>query len=95
MKGCIFTIDTMGCQNAIATQIRAQGGDHMPGLKDNQGALRMNLFEQEASPTYSSLRSAARPPGTMITVLRSCLVAKLYVFALPWMPLSSRPGAAA
>lgn len=51
MKGCIFTIDTMGCQNAIATQIRAQGGDHMPGLKDNQGALRMNLFEQEASPT--------------------------------------------
>ncbi len=23
----------------------------MPGLKGNQGALRMNLFEQEASPT--------------------------------------------
>jgi len=41
----------MSCQNAIATQIRAQGGDHMPGLKGNQGALRMNLFEQEASPT--------------------------------------------
>ncbi len=85
----------MSCQNAIATQIRAQGGDHMPGLKGNQGALHMNLFEQEASPTYGSLRSAARPPGTMITVLRSCLVAELYVFAQPWMPLSSRPGAAA
>jgi hypothetical protein len=41
----------MGCQSAITTQIRAQGGDHMAGLKGNQGALRMNLFEQEASPT--------------------------------------------
>jgi predicted transposase YbfD/YdcC len=41
----------MGCQSTITTQIRAQGGDHMAGLKGNQGALHMNLFEQEASPT--------------------------------------------
>lgn len=39
LKGCIVTIDAMGCQRAIAEQIVDQGGDYVLGLKGNQGAL--------------------------------------------------------
>jgi predicted transposase YbfD/YdcC len=40
LKGCIVTIDAMGCQRAIAEQILAQGGDYVLGLKGNQSALQ-------------------------------------------------------
>jgi len=33
LKGCLITIDARGCQQAIATQIRAQGGDDVLDLK--------------------------------------------------------------
>lgn len=39
LKGCIVTIDAMGCQRAIAEQIIDQGGDYVLGLKGNQGGL--------------------------------------------------------
>ena len=39
LKGCIVTIDAMGCQRSIAEQIIDQGGDYVLGLKANQGAL--------------------------------------------------------
>jgi hypothetical protein len=29
IQGCIVTIDAMGCQTAIAGQIRDQGGDYL------------------------------------------------------------------
>ncbi len=35
IKGCIVTIDAMGCQTAIAGQIRAQEGDYLLALKSN------------------------------------------------------------
>jgi predicted transposase YbfD/YdcC len=35
IKGCIVTIDAMGCQTAIANQIRDQGGDYLLALKGN------------------------------------------------------------
>ncbi len=39
LKGCIVTIDAMGCQAKIAEQIVAQGGEYVLGLKGNQGTL--------------------------------------------------------
>ncbi|MBI3973231.1 MAG: ISAs1 family transposase, partial [Chloroflexi bacterium] len=39
VRGCIVTIDAMGCQTAIARQIVAQGGDYVLALKENQGRL--------------------------------------------------------
>lgn len=39
LRGCLVTIDAMGCQTAIAAQIVSQGGDYVLGLKGNQGAL--------------------------------------------------------
>ena len=39
IKGCIITIDAMGCQHAITDQIIGQKGDYVIGLKGNQGNL--------------------------------------------------------
>jgi len=39
LKGCIVTIDAMGCQRAIAKQIVAQGADYVLAVKDNQPQL--------------------------------------------------------
>jgi predicted transposase YbfD/YdcC len=36
LKGCIVTIDAMGCQKAIAKQIRQGNGDYVLAVKDNQ-----------------------------------------------------------
>ena len=40
LKGCIVTLDAMGCQRAIAAQIVDQEGDYVLGLKGNQGENR-------------------------------------------------------
>lgn len=42
LKGCIVTIDAMGCQREVAEKIIAQGGDYLLALKGNQS----NLHEQ-------------------------------------------------
>jgi len=39
IKGCIVTIDAMGCQKDIAEQITNAGADYVFGLKGNQGSL--------------------------------------------------------
>ncbi len=39
VKGCLVTIDAMGCQKAIAKQIIDQGGDYLLALKGNQSKL--------------------------------------------------------
>ncbi|GHV16348.1 H repeat-associated protein YdcC [Bacteroidia bacterium] len=42
LKGCIVTIDTMGCQKDIASKIIEKEADYLLALKGNQG----NLLEQ-------------------------------------------------
>lgn len=39
LGGCIVTIDAMGCQKTIATQIQEQEADYVLALKGNQGHL--------------------------------------------------------
>ena len=39
VKGCIVTIDAMGCQKTIAAEIIQQGGDYVLALKGNQETL--------------------------------------------------------
>lgn len=45
LKGCIVTIDAMGCQTEIAEQIVAQGGDYVLALKSNQPRLHNHAVE--------------------------------------------------
>jgi predicted transposase YbfD/YdcC len=39
LRGCIVTVDAIGCQTAIAQAIRAQGADYVLALKENQESL--------------------------------------------------------
>ena len=45
LKGCIVTIDAMGCQTKIAEQIVAQGADYVLALKGNQSTLAAEVEE--------------------------------------------------
>lgn len=51
LKGCIVTIDAMGCQTKIAAQIVDQGGDYVLGLKGNQSTLHEEVKEFFATAT--------------------------------------------
>jgi len=39
LEGCLITVDAIGCQTAIATQITEQGADYVLALKENQETL--------------------------------------------------------
>ena len=43
LKGCIVTIDAMGCQKDIAEKIIETGADYVLGLKGNQGTLHEDV----------------------------------------------------
>lgn len=69
IAGCIITIDAMGCQKEIATQIINQKADYVLALKGNQGKLadvvslwfekaRSNDFEGIEHNYHSSTESA-------------------------------------
>jgi predicted transposase YbfD/YdcC len=50
LKGCIVTIDAIGCQTEIAAQIVEKGADYVLALKGNQGTLHddVKLFFEDA-----------------------------------------------
>lgn len=50
VRGCIVTIDALGCQRELARQIQAQEGDYVLALKSNQPALYadVKLFLDDA-----------------------------------------------
>lgn len=45
LKGCIVTLDAMGCQKKIAEQIVEQEGEYILALKGNQDSLYMEVIE--------------------------------------------------
>jgi predicted transposase YbfD/YdcC len=45
LKGCIVTIDAIGCQTEIAQKILERGGDYLLAVKDNQPHLAEALRE--------------------------------------------------
>ncbi|MDQ3253003.1 MAG: ISAs1 family transposase [Acidobacteriota bacterium] len=58
LKGCIVTIDAMGCQTKIVEHIVEREADYMLSLKGNQGTLHTDVreyFEWAASTTFKDL----------------------------------------
>jgi len=43
IRGCVITLDAMGCQRDICTKIKEGGGDYVIGLKGNQGTLNNDV----------------------------------------------------
>jgi len=59
IAGAVVTIDAMGCQKKIATQIKQQGGDYVFSLKGNQGNLHDDVktfFTSSLSPVVAAIR---------------------------------------
>ena len=69
LRDCTVTIDAMGCQTAIATQIVARGGDYLLALKGNQAQLHADvvaLFADARSalqPAYGMTHATTREAG--------------------------------
>jgi len=56
LKGCIVTIDAMGCQKSIAAKIQERGADYILAVKSNQKQLYEDIrdfFEGELSASDS------------------------------------------
>ena len=50
LKGCIVTIDAMGCQTEIAKEIQDRGADYVLALKGNQGTLHEDVKQYWEDP---------------------------------------------
>jgi predicted transposase YbfD/YdcC len=46
IKGCVVTIDTMGCQAKIAEAIIKKEADYLLAVKDNQEGLRIQIAKE-------------------------------------------------
>lgn len=67
LEGATVTIDAMGCQTAIASQLVAQGADYVLALKDNHEKLHDRVkraFADAASAAGTSLPLADLVPHT-------------------------------
>lgn len=59
LKGCIITLDAMGCQKSIVKKIVEKGGDYVISLKGNQGKLHEDIrlfLETERARNFKSCR---------------------------------------
>lgn len=60
LRGCLVTIDAIGCQRKIAQQIIAQGGEYILAVKENQPGLRAHLQKVLAGATPQSFPAEAQ-----------------------------------
>ena len=56
LRDCTVTIDAMGCQTAIATQIVERGGDYLLALKGNQPQVHADVVA-----LFADARTALQP----------------------------------
>lgn len=59
LKGCLVTIDAMGCQREISEKILAEGADYCLALKDNQPALANDV--EDFFETFSPVTTEKTP----------------------------------
>lgn len=59
LRGAVVSIDAMGCQKNIASEIRGMGADYLFGLKGNQPTLQDEVLEAFDEATCVRLRDSA------------------------------------
>ena len=80
IKGCIVTIDAMGCQKKIAEKIYSQGGDYLLATKGNQKELKEAMeitFKQALEKGFANMvydKHAAVDAGHGRVEKRECYV---------------------
>jgi len=67
LKGCIVTIDAMGCQKEIAARIAAKQADYVLALKGNHATAHQEIqeFFTDAVPPCATEPADTIRPGTM------------------------------
>jgi predicted transposase YbfD/YdcC len=67
VKGCIVTIDAMGCQKEIAAQIAGKKADYVLALKGNHPTVHEEIkeFFTDAVPPCALQAAQTAAPGTM------------------------------
>lgn len=80
LKGCIVTIDAMGCQKTIATAIAAKKADYILALKGNHGklhsAVKLRFADLQASPeaiAHTTFSTTERNRGRLETRRTTCV----------------------
>lgn len=61
VTGAVVTIDAIGCQTALATQIRAQGADYLLAVKGNQPWLHARITAAMANAEAHAWRRDTHP----------------------------------
>lgn len=98
VKGCIVTIDAMGCQRKIAEQIVKQEGDYILAVKENQGKLHQamektfNTAQEQEFKTMVYEKDESLDCGHDRIEMRRCIVLPLmylYGFKLKWKGLQN------
>lgn len=98
IRGCVVTIDAMGCQHKIAEQIHRQGADYVLGVKGNQGTLHqtlIKLFEEADTRNYDAMwyqtHETIDGEHGRIETRRTTILPLMYLhsFKLKWKGLQS------
>ena len=63
IKGCIVTIDAMGTQKTIASQIVESGAEYILSLKENQGTLHQEVSEYFEKELFTQNKGDWRKQG--------------------------------
>jgi predicted transposase YbfD/YdcC len=67
VRGAVVTIDAMGCQKEIASQVRSQGADYVLAVKDNQKnlakAIQFQLGRGRPKGARSKLQTCEKNHG--------------------------------
>ena len=63
IKGCLISIDAIGCQTAIATEIINGGGDYLLAVKGNQETLAKAVKERLSTVTTTAAGQLAMERG--------------------------------
>ena len=74
VKGCIVTIDAMGCQTSIAEKIIEREADYILAVKDNQKQLHKEIREMFFLHKSESFQTLEKNHGRIET--RNCSLLK-------------------
>jgi predicted transposase YbfD/YdcC len=77
LKGCLVTIDAMGCQKQIAAEIQGRGADYLLAVKDNQPTLSAEIAMilehcRRDAPAYGADFHETRNTGHGRSEIRRC-----------------------
>lgn len=86
LKGFLVSVDAMGCQKAIASQIVAQGGDYLLAVKGNQPTLLQSIQDAflDSGGTLPRHEWIEKSHGRLVCQFASVLVTDGLVDSAVW-----------